>query len=505
MRYDVPNGAEALAISDVTFVSKTNETEDVIKAEHEIANRMFLNPSDPIDEKAIIDLKDKYAAKNRVLTKIANEIENSADIEKYVTGNMKGYYKEIHGNLFKEINGRKEMVNMVEAGHDFFKKANVDFSLTALSLLEDVSENGKLTNFDSESRFGGEFTISLSEEISKWKASMEASFKDDKAMLAHIESIDANNAKAKDIEGAMVSMVREIMGNNNVSSLDSIRDLNKNNNMANERIMAINKILKANDKALDALATRYFQEVGLYGFAERYPVFESSSTVTSKIYIDKANELGIGMRFFGPQFPMFLNVDFDADDVFVQFASNKGIFRKDDELYDLFRQNYEHEALLNRHVLSAYFKDKSGISFDNNPAESLVWRVHRLSEGLVVGKDSEAYKAYETAMDEFLDSNKNISTATKNAFKEALSLDESQRTAEQAGLVNAIKFYSSFSEPMRKIIDKYDVNVLQDITNILASVKAETTKGNIGFVSNTGRDINNVAISRLIKTAIRFF
>jgi hypothetical protein len=284
------------------------------------------------------------------------------------------------------------------------------------------------------------------------------------------------------------------MGNNNVSSLDSIRNLNKNNNMANERIMAINKILKANDKALDALATRYFQEVGLYGFAERYPVFESSSTVTSKIYIDKANELGIGIRFFGPQFPMFLNVDFDADDVFVQFASNKGIFRKDDELYDLFRQNYEHEALLNRHVLSAYFKDKSGISFDNNPAESLVWRVHRLSEGLVVGKDSEAYKAYETAMDEFLDSNKNISTATKNAFKEALSLDESQRTAEQTGLVNAIKFYSSFSEPMRKVIDKYDVNVLQDITNILASVKAETTKGNIGFVSNTSRDINNVAM-----------
>ena len=510
-RFEVPNGTEMLAISDTTFGIKpngelANAANAVNDALTELEVRKFTNPSDPISPGDILDLAKKIKTRKNVFEEYANSllaIENGAMagyggsrgighwlIEKGIIG----YDPKLYGDLFKVINNKEVMVNMVEAGEAVFKKAGVNFGQVGMQLFEDVSaNNGHLAIFDNESRFGGkEFKVNKNQVVAEWKGKMTKAFGDDARMMEIIDSVKANASGSKTINNALEEMRMHVLdvdslskeelntlGINNKSNLlssDYISALNKNNMMSAERKYALNKLVKANEEAFSGLARRYFTEVGVYGLAERYPVFGSSSTMTTKIYLDRENTLGVGIRYFGPQFPSFLHVDFDADDVFLMFNTNGGLFRKGHDTNKLFREEYEHEALMNAKVLIAYFKDQAKGNVLNNPADAVFWRANRLRKGLVVSNESTAYKEFEKAMNSYIES---LPENIKERYKAG---DES--------VMEAVTYAGSLDKRVIDVLNKYDFNVLESITNKLATMKAERTKVNIGFISNAARDVN---------------
>ena len=491
MRYQAPNGTESLAAQNVTPTVKNSVSPKINELESILAKGEY-------SKEQINELYGLY-----------NQLAQESDdiIKKISEGDMKDVYNSLNisENKFKERFGKYVMIgrdgeiqNSVEVGLKVFDKAGLDIHEVSKQLIEEAEANGgNLVNFENESRFGGIFAFgktvgevgksktnigSVESYLNKWDTNVVNSIKQQAGYVTSDEAANELIGVANRFEESILAARNEgrsVFAATENGINKAFAELEKINTLTHaERVMIQNSIEQSGKDAIDSVAKQYLKHVGQFGVTVRYPIISQGSVIMSRLYLgeDLANET----RFLGSQYPKLLHVDFDADNVFIQPITNVGLYHKNDKYYKLAKEIYDSRLNLNEEALIDYFKN-ADYRISTNPATVNELMMSRVEDLISNGhKDIEA--AYNASMDE---------------FKTRMADNLSDIDLESDSGKKVFKFLFTHSKEGIDLMDKYDVTVLHTVDNIIASAKAEATKGQIGYISNPGRDINNV-IARLL-------
>lgn len=338
------HGAKSTGAIVPTLIEDVSDSELIKKLENEIAKT---NNIEEIKEKSL-RLNSLYEKRNALLSNQKNiiiETENISELEKALnlTGNSGLNFKYI----LSEDNKTLETSALISK--QMFKNTDLDTSIVGRQIANDYFKNGKITKYDSFSKITRKAFEISSDEFDDIFKKLHTTF-DTREYGAWLERTEqAINNVMNDSQVSIVNRRKEALNVLN-ANFNNLLELNSGDLIKQENI------LKSYNNIYDSIGTRYLKEVGILGDAGRFPFFHDRNILPTRFYLSD-NLKGNNIRFLGPMFSLFENVDFDGDSEFIKLFSNGGLLNKEDEEYKLLKTRFKYLNKDNREAFAAALED----------------------------------------------------------------------------------------------------------------------------------------------------
>jgi len=377
----MPNSSGALAKDAIvpTLELPVSEIRELRETTYNLTHALDMNQAiNPDDWDKYLKLnKNRYDLLNATKMSIKNaEITDDVVSLLNITSNNRLYEQYLrhfdkNGKLVGNV-----IENAIVVGEDILRGTEMDPGNIGMEILRDYFSSQKrgLKNYDALSRTEkqiSDFIISNSEfekifeekffqtfdgtEHKEWmnktRDAMHKLLDPNIKMQNGERHIKATNIFFKRLEDYLKSDNFKV--SSSLESLDDtvVKSLNRKLSEESKR-----KFLLDVQSIFDDLGKRYAKEVGILGMVGRYPFFNETGILPVRIYFDETIK-GKEIRFLGPQFSVFQNLDFDGDNEFIKFLANGGLLAKNSEEAIRLNAQFDKMNSFNLNVFANSLKD----------------------------------------------------------------------------------------------------------------------------------------------------